>query len=443
MPPTNIRPAHPNQGSCMHTIQPVFVEILLESWLLRFLTIFFALSFVLMISACSKSSTLEVKAKDMTTNVGQTASSESDYSPESDRYEVDVIESLELKTANDREIPLKIYVPKGTGPFPVVIFSHGTGASKDDYATLGEFWAAHGYVSIHPSHADSLALRGLPLNLRNLRTTLDEVLNDSNSWVERARDLELIVNTLPNLASYNERLSGKIDSSRVGVAGHSFGAYAAQIAGGASISLPDGRGSFRLPENSEIKATLLLSPQGTGQQGLTRESWRNFRQPMMVMTGPEDQGAEGQDYRWKTEPFELSPANSNKYLVLLAHANHFSFGGRAQAGIGRAQSNGGGEQTSEQTGGERDRPFLQRRQGEGRRERPFLQRRQERQQALEGGNSPLLQGRQGQEQRTLNYIKLASVAFWDTYLKSEPQAQDYLLEDLEATSDDEVSVSFR
>lgn len=397
----------------------------LKTWVRRFFRIVFTLSFVSVISAC-KSNSIEVKADMMppssinvSANVEQSASPKSRYSPEASQYQVDVIESLELTANNNRIIPLKIYMPRGAGSFPVIVFSHGTGASKDDYAALGEFWAAHGYVSIHPSHADSLALRGLPLNFRNLRTTLDEVLNDSNSWVERAEDIELIVNALPTLSNYNDQLNGKIDSSRMGVAGHSFGAYAAQIAGGASISLPGGRGEFRLPEESNIKATLLLSPQGTGQQGLTRESWRNFRGPMMVMTGIEDQGAGGQDYRWKTEPFELSPATSNKYLVLLAHANHFSFGGRFQAEGGPSQSNGGGAQV------------------EGRRGRPFLRRRQV------GGDRPLMQGRQRQEQRTLDYIKLASVSFWDTYLKSEAQAQDYLLNDLEATSDDEVSVSFR
>ena len=227
------------------------------------------------------------------------------------------------------------------------------------------------------------------------------------------------MNTLPTLANYHDQLTGKIDSSRVGVSGHSFGAYAAQIAGGTSIALPGDRGEFRLPEESTIKATLLLSPQGAGQQGLTRNSWRNFRGPMMVMTGPEDQGADGQDYRWKTEPFELSPATSNKYLVLLAHANHFSFGGRSQSEGRQSQRNGGGTQV----GRRRDRPFRQRRQA--------------------GGDRLLMQGRQRQEQRTLNYIKLASVSFWDTYLKGEAQAQDYLLDELEATSDDEVSVSFR
>ena len=413
--------------------RPAVSEKHLQTWLRPLFRIVFALSLISVMSAC-KSNSLEVTPPSSTkvsTTVKQTASSQSDYSPESRQYQVEVIESLELTTNNDRKLPLKIYMPSGSGAFPVIVFSHGTGASKDDYAALGEFWAAHGYISIHPSHADSLALRGLQLNLHNLRTTLDEVLSDSNSWVERAEDIELVVNTLPTLASYNDRLNGKIDNSRVGVSGHSFGAYAAQIAGGASISLPGDRGTFRLSEESNIKATLLLSPQGTGQQGLTRESWRNFRGPMMVMTGPQDRGAGGQDYRWKTEPFELSPATSNKYLVLLAHANHFSFGGRAQAGDRQSQSKGGGTEVA----GRRERPFLQRRRAGG--NRPFLQRRQAE------GDRPFQQRQQGREQQTFNYIKLASVSFWDTYLKDDAQAQDYLLDDLEATSNDEASVSFR
>ena len=52
----------------------------------------------------------------------------------------------------DRDVPVKIYYPKsGEGPFPVIVFSHGLGGSREGYAYLGDHWASHGYVSGHIS----------------------------------------------------------------------------------------------------------------------------------------------------------------------------------------------------------------------------------------------------------------------------------------------------
>src|SRR5690349_16713527 len=46
----------------------------------------------------------------------------------------------------DRQVPVKIYFPKnGMGPFPIIIFSHGLGGSRDGYEYLGRHWASHGY----------------------------------------------------------------------------------------------------------------------------------------------------------------------------------------------------------------------------------------------------------------------------------------------------------
>src|ERR1700744_4715141 len=55
-----------------------------------------------------------------------------------------------------RAVPVKIYYPRtGAGPFPVIIFSHGLGGSREGYEYLGQYWAAHGYVSVHVQHPGS------------------------------------------------------------------------------------------------------------------------------------------------------------------------------------------------------------------------------------------------------------------------------------------------
>ena len=58
--------------------------------------------------------------------------------------------------ARDRDVPVKIYYPKsGDGPFPVVLFSHGLGGTRDTYEYLGRRWASHGYVCVHLQHLGS------------------------------------------------------------------------------------------------------------------------------------------------------------------------------------------------------------------------------------------------------------------------------------------------
>src|SRR5581483_4684895 len=64
-----------------------------------------------------------------------------------------------------RDVPVKIYYPKtGDGPFPVIVFSHGLGGSREGYEYLGNYWASHGYVSVHLQHlgSDDSVWKGLP-----------------------------------------------------------------------------------------------------------------------------------------------------------------------------------------------------------------------------------------------------------------------------------------
>ena len=59
-------------------------------------------------------------------------------------------------SARNRKVPVKIYYPeKGQGPFPVIVFSHGLGGSREGYEYLGRRWASHGYVSVHVQHLGS------------------------------------------------------------------------------------------------------------------------------------------------------------------------------------------------------------------------------------------------------------------------------------------------
>jgi predicted dienelactone hydrolase len=70
---------------------------------------------------------------------------------------VETVDNLSLKDmARKKDLTCKVYYPKTGGPYPVILFSHGFGGNQDGFGPIGKHWASHGYVVIHPTHADGL-----------------------------------------------------------------------------------------------------------------------------------------------------------------------------------------------------------------------------------------------------------------------------------------------
>ncbi|MFP6583749.1 MAG: alpha/beta hydrolase [Candidatus Hydrogenedentota bacterium] len=72
--------------------------------------------------------------------------------------EIDVMKDVAyLEGANyaDNKDKLDLYMPKGDGPHPVVIFIHGGGllrGSKDPYGFVDSYFAQNGFVAVIPNH---------------------------------------------------------------------------------------------------------------------------------------------------------------------------------------------------------------------------------------------------------------------------------------------------
>ncbi|MGB5593613.1 MAG: hypothetical protein WBM62_06210 [Crocosphaera sp.] len=335
------------------------------------------------------------------------------YRPDLGSYQVKVADNLTLTTKSNRQMPLKIYYPEGKGVFPVIIFSHGAAASKDSFEDVSRFWSSYGYIVVHPTHKDSLSLSNGNTRLWDIVRTMQ---SDSNGWVERAKDISLIIDSFDELVRQVPELQGKIDPQRIGVGGHSYGAYTAQLIGGARIDIPGGakQQSFADPR---VKSVLLISPQGRGQQGLTNNSWKTMNKPMMVMTGSRDQGAQGQGPDWKREPFDFAPLG-DKYLVFIENADHFSFSNTQNRRFG---------------GGRRFRDRFNN-DGENRR--------------FGGGRLRDRFNNDSEEtvdrQEIVNYVEMASLAFWDAYVKNESAGKTYLQSDsLEQYSQGNVTLSIK
>jgi predicted dienelactone hydrolase len=202
---------------------------------------------------------------------------------------------------------LRVYFPADGGPYPLILFCAGTGGGNDTFAESSIHFASHGYVVLHTSY---------PFNRRgggNEELTRNRVL-----------DIRLALDSLGNIEKLQPELNGKIDPERIGAAGHSSGAYIAQLIGGATVTFGGQVTSLR---NPRIKAVIQYSGQGSNQQGLTKDSWKNLTIPMLTLTGTRDRGATGGGPEWKKEPFDLSPAG-NKYHACYEGGHHGSFSGK-------------------------------------------------------------------------------------------------------------------
>lgn len=231
-----------------------------------------------------------------------------------------------------RTLPLRIYYPDGAGPFPLLVFSHGLGGSRLGYPYFGRALAAHGIISVHPTHLEALqtkkAMHELqenaegPARLSALRA-MKAAIDDAENWEARPRDLKLVLDSLGQLEELVEPLRGKIEAGRLAVAGHSFGAYSTLLLAGARLFEGSQARSF---EDPRPRAFIAMSPPGNGSRGLTRDSWATIERPVLCITGTRDPGFAGQPPEWRREPYQ-GMNTTDKELVVIDGAEHFTFSG--------------------------------------------------------------------------------------------------------------------
>ncbi len=223
--------------------------------------------------------------------------------------------------ARHRTIAAKIYAPQDApGLAPVIVFSHGLGNSKEGYSYLGEHWASHGYVSIHPDHPGAdidVTKHGFwHLYRAGFDRTHYEAIPLDDSFV-----IDQVVNgNLP------EPLRGHVDPARIGVAGHSIGAYAALAIGGMKVVYSGERViSYR---DRRVRAAIPMSM----SEEMPPWAYKSVAIPMLHLTGTHDSslfyGTTPSDRR---VPFESIPRD-DQYLISIKGANHSTFSDDESAG---------------------------------------------------------------------------------------------------------------
>jgi predicted dienelactone hydrolase len=224
------------------------------------------------------------------------------------------------------DLEMRVSAPVTGGDLPVILLSHGQGysnhlSSLNGYAPLAGFWAAHGFVVIQPTHLSSATLDlgpdtpGAPLH-----------------WRSRAEDMTRILDGLDAIEAAVPQLAGRLDPSRVAVAGHSMGGHTASLLLGARLTDPDDESEVNLAD-PRIRAGVLLAAPGRGGDAVTEFVAENYAfflttdfsemtTPALVVAGDNDASTHltvrGPD--WHTDPYFLSPGR--KSLLTLFGAEH-------------------------------------------------------------------------------------------------------------------------
>ncbi len=224
--------------------------------------------------------------------------------------------------ASKRDLPIKATWPAGSGKAPVIVFSHGYLGSKDGYEPMATYWASHGYIVLRMTHADSLQYKNTAARRGN---QLGKSVGEFANALDRPKEVSFVIDSFAKIEQEIPSLKGRLDASRIGIGGHSFGAHTAMACAGTvgstRISFPEKRS----------KAFLLMSPQGIGG-GLTEKSWSKITSPMMVVSGTKDESHAGREVKPgnRRDPFTYSPPG-DKYLLWMDGANH-GLGGVARSG---------------------------------------------------------------------------------------------------------------
>ncbi|MCW5769912.1 MAG: hypothetical protein KIT19_14645 [Phycisphaeraceae bacterium] len=277
------------------------------------------------------------------------------YAPATPALEVLTLDLTLHDDTRDKDLELRIRAPKlpasapndRHAPLPLIIFSHGAGGSNDAFPDLSAHWASRGYIVVHPTHSDSIALRRrkgedlsrLRDNPRNLVMDVDgpDRLADCSFIIDSIPAIQDALNPAPtadapDAAPETPRLT--IDATRIGMAGHSAGAYTTQIAFGAKVRGPRW-GSLRLKSHADprITAAILISGQGTTNRSLTKDSWSDIAGPMMVYAGSLDVSRISDETpESRREPFDYAKPG-DKYLIYIDGATHGSYQGKGLANM--------------------------------------------------------------------------------------------------------------
>jgi dienelactone hydrolase len=226
----------------------------------------------------------------------------------------------------NREMSLRIVYPDQGGPYPIIVFSHGTFSSSDKYNLVVEFWAERGYVVILPNHLDA--------NYGIIPSKTEDMIRIIHT---RISDMSFILDNLDAIEGQNPGLKGKLNRNQIIAAGHSIGTQVVLVNTGQRIRNPTNNYVTESSEDRFMAAVMLSDP---GKMSMMPDdTWKGGSAPTFLSTGSEDYGLMGDGRReaeYQNEILTLpDESTGDKYLLLIERGDHY-FGGLIHRDVDKA-----------------------------------------------------------------------------------------------------------
>jgi predicted dienelactone hydrolase len=236
-----------------------------------------------------------------------------------------VVQTIEFPDLTDaargRRVPIKVHLPTQGGPFPVVIVSHGAGGHWDANFAQAQHLASHGYVVLAVEHVGSNT-EVLKRSFR-LVANLEAMTRDANEVLGRPKDIGFAIDRAGQWNGTHERLRGRLDMAKIGVLGHSFGAYTTLVVAGMRPALDwlepkvgPGHGlgpDLRDSRDSRVTCGVALSPQGPGEPFFVEASYASLRTPLLAISGSADRQQHARPEN-RRRAFQLWPPGDKYFL---------------------------------------------------------------------------------------------------------------------------------
>lgn len=253
----------------------------------------------------------------------------------------------------EREMTINatLYIPQGTAkPAPVIVISHGLASNRDTFIYLSQHLASHGYAVAVLEHPET-GSKDFGAFLKGFGKTP----NPRDHYL-RPRDVKYLLDDLERQSKNAPNMSDRLDLQNVGLIGHSLGGYTVLTLGGARLNFDSIKAGCDVPEpnvtsfnlskliqcrainlepkdydlkDPRVKAILTLNPIG-GSTMFNRVGMRSLNVPVMIF-------ASGDDTIAPTVPEQLFPFTwlngVDKYLAIVPKATHFSFLEKSNKGV--------------------------------------------------------------------------------------------------------------
>lgn len=228
-------------------------------------------------------------------------------------------EAVWRDAARGRDVPVRLDLPARPEGAAVILYSHGLGDSNAGGGMWKAAWTAAGFAVLSVQHvgSDDSLIKGAAS-----QEEADKALRAAESAKElfaRVADMKFALDRLQAHAPVGACATTGLDLAKVGVGGHSYGAYTTQLLAGERL------GSLNLAD-PRLKAALVLSP-SPPPFGTVEQAFGPVAVPVMMVTGTADQtSAQSLSAEERVKPYAgLTPGE--KYLLVLDGGRHHELGG--------------------------------------------------------------------------------------------------------------------